>query len=195
MLTARAWTLQQFDATFLSGLGLGDGTKDVFQFNLPPGQSLVSHTSGQMIDLVSFQVSNMPITGEMRIMLNTNPIAQGAGGVLDSFYNSNIDGTTTQDYYSGLSSGMESFSFATLGIETLAINDFSVNVYPNPATEYITISASKTIDKIEVYDMLGKLAIRGNNTNTIHINHLQNGVYLMKIYSGDTSITKKIVKD
>lgn len=195
LLTARLWTIQEFDAAFLTGIGLGDGTKDVFQFNLPPGQSILAHNSGDIIDLVSFQVTNMPTTGEMRIMLNTNPIAMGAGNVLDSFYNSNIDNTTTQDYYTGLALGIESFSFDTLGVENVSITENDIKIYPNPASEFIKIEANKTIDKIELYDLIGKRVLKTTQTNQIKINYLPNGIYLIKLFLDNKTITKKIVKN
>ena len=43
LLGDRVWTVQEFDAALLSGMGLGDGTRDAFQFNLPDGQTILSH--------------------------------------------------------------------------------------------------------------------------------------------------------
>ncbi|MGB5364360.1 MAG: hypothetical protein WBN17_13760, partial [Aureibaculum sp.] len=84
LLGGRVWTVQEFDAAFLSGMGLGDGTRDAFQFNLPAGQTILSHTANQQFDLVSFQVNNLPNSGVISFLLNDDPIAIGTGGVLDS---------------------------------------------------------------------------------------------------------------
>ena len=64
--------------------------KDAFLMTIPPGQSLIAHTSGQHIDLVSFDIATMPQTGMLEILLNTDPIATTFGGALDSFYQSNM---------------------------------------------------------------------------------------------------------
>ena len=87
----RAWTVTQVTATQLTSFGLDDGTRDAFALNLPPGQTILSHTSGQQIVIVSFEISNMPTTGQLQLLANTDPIAIGLGGAINSFYNSNID--------------------------------------------------------------------------------------------------------
>jgi len=193
LLTSRTWTVQEFDATFLTGQGLGDDTKDVFQFNLPPGQSLVAHTNGQQIDLVSFDISNTPTSGVMSILLNSDPIATGAAGVLDSFYNSNIDATTTQDYFSGIAVGMDSFSFSTLGVEVPILSK-NVTVYPNPTATYINISSTTILDRVELYDVLGKQVLSSNETAQLKVDQLRSGLYFLKLFATTGGIiTKKIV--
>ena len=192
LLTARPWTADQYDATFLTGLGLGDGTKDVYQFNMPPGQSILSHTTGQQIDLVSFSVTNSPTSDEMYFLLNSDPIALGAGNVLDSFYNSNIDETTTQDYFSTPAPGLDSFMFSTLTVEDNVLTDNSVSVYPNPASQFINIDTEQQISNIEIFDILGKLVLKTKNTR-IDVRNFQSGLYLMNIYAEKSKITKKIV--
>ena len=155
MLSGRTWNVSQFDAAFLSGLGLGDGTKDVFQFNMPPGQSIVSHTSGEQIDLISFQVSNSPTEGELTFLLNSDPIAIGSGGVLDSFYNSDIDGPGTGagtiDYFSGVMNGLDSFLFSTLSIEAFEEASFYIEVYPNPVKDKLFIRSNISIDAVLLF--------------------------------------------
>ncbi len=193
LLTARTWTVQEFDAAFLSGLGLGDGSKDVFQFNLPPGQSVLAHTSGQQIDLVSFQITNNPVAGSLSFLLNNDPIAAGAGGVLDSFYNSNIDNTTTQDYFSMPNPSLDNFMFSTLTVEQVVLEDHAITVYPNPASDYINISTTYNIQYVEMFDVLGKKVTLTENNNQIHVNNLQSGIYIIKIFTNKGKITKKIV--
>ena len=197
LMSGRTWTLQQFDATFLTGLGLGDGSKDVFLFNNPPGQSLISHNSGDQIDLVSFDISDMPITDEMYFLLNSDPIALGAGSVLDSFFNSNIDNTTTQDYYSGIASGMESFMFSTLDIEEQEVLATNIVLYPNPTKEFVQIKlpSNTNLEKVELHDISGKLVLSQTGNKLIKVNHLSAGVYLVTIqYEGLRAIKRLIIE-
>ena len=195
LLGGRAWTLTQFDAATLAGLG-GDGTEDGFQFNLPAGQTLLAHTNGQQIDLVSFDVTNTPITGQMRFLLNSETIATNAGGALDSFYNSNIDATTTQDYFSGIASGLGSFDFSTLSIkdaETL----LGISVYPNPTKGklYLNGDTSKLKD-IHIYSMTGQHVMKvKDNFREINIESLQAAIYFVKLNTTDAAGTYKIVKE
>ena len=85
----------------------------------------------------------------------------------------------------------------TSACENLSVTDFEmvdVNVYPNPTTDFINVSANNPIDKIELYSMLGKKVVAANNTNTINVSNLDSGVYFIKLYSGNTSTSKKIIK-
>ena len=181
------------DATGLNALSLGDGTRDLFFLvlsNVP--SAIFSHTNGQQIDLLSFQVSNMPVSGEISILLNNDPIAIGLVTSVDSFYNSNIDATTTQDYFSGLASGMESFDFSILGIEdNLLLN--SINVYPNPASDIIYISSSINIEAIKMFDVLGKQVLTSYENKELKVDHLQSGIYFLKLFTNNGSATKKII--
>lgn len=197
MLAGRTWTAQQFDAAFLSGLGLGDGSVDVFQFNMPPGQTLLSHGANEQIDLVSFEITNSPTTGEMSFLPNNSPIAMGAGGVLDSFFNSNIDGSSTGNYFSSIDPALNNFMFSTLSIDQfLAELSNAVKLYPNPATSTISIDTKLTLDTVEIYNVLGKqvMQIQAVSNQTIPIEALQSGVYIMKIHANHASVTKRFVK-
>nr|WP_321227192.1 T9SS type A sorting domain-containing protein [uncultured Psychroserpens sp.] len=188
----RMWTANEVPAATLTGFG-GDGTEDAFVMNLAPGQTLLSHTSGQAIVLFSFDVSNMPTNGAIRILTNTDPIALGFGGAVDSFYNANIDGTSTQNYFNGLTSGQESFSFDTLGIEENTLAETTVSIDPNPASEFINIRTSAQVDRIDLFDITGKKVMSTTQKEHIKVNHLPIGVYLLKVYSARGSFTKKVV--
>ena len=194
ILPGRTWSITEFDAAFLSGLSLGDGTLDAFQFNMPPGQSLVAHTSGQQIDLVSFQVSNMPSSGQMSFLLNSDPIAMGAGGVLDSFYNSNIDNTSTQDYFNSPAPGLDSFNFETLSTEAFEMELNSFKMYPVPADDSLWITGNFNIEKISIYDLNGKLLLEDKNTEVIDVRSLSSGFYAVHINTAGGIITRKMVK-
>lgn len=189
----RAWSATEVTAAQLTGLGLGDGTRDGFAMNLPPGQTIISHTNGIAFTLVSFEVSNTPTSGLLEILVNDDPIALGLGGAVDSFYNSNIDVTATSNYFSGLTPGSESFSFSTLSINEVTLLAVSVKVFPNPASDIVTVESNVTIKNIEFYDVLGKRVLTTTQTNVIGIEQLPAGVYILKINSLEGSLTKRLV--
>ena len=70
------------------------------------------------------------------------------------------------------------------GIEDVEL-DNSFNIYPNPSSDYITISSDKNINVIELYSMQGKLVkqINLNNSNSVLLNcsDLKNGIYIVRI--------------
>lgn len=194
LLPGRIWNVTEFNAAFLTGQGLGDGTLDAFQFNMPAGQSLIAHITGQQIDLVSFNVSNMPTTGEMSFLLNNDPIAMGAGGVLDSFYNSNIDNSTTQDYFSGLTLGMESFMFDTLSIDEVQNIENKIKIFPNPTSDYISILTNTELEKVELYTLTGKRVLYSISSNRIDVHQLPSGIYFLRLQTNQKiTLTKKII--
>lgn len=194
IMPSTIWSAQQYDAAFLTSQGLGDGSVDVFQFNNPPGQSLIAHTAGEQIDLVSFSISNMPTSGELTFLDNSDPIAVGAGGVLDSFYNSNIDNTTTQDYFAGYAPGLTTFMFNTLGINSIALGNSLITVFPNPTLDFVTINSNVTIDYASLYDVTGKEVLTSTKPTTISLSNLPSGVYLLKLYAKNVTVVKRIVK-
>ena len=74
--------------------------------------------------------------------------------------------------------------------------DFSaqIQIFPNPISNIVNISSQFPIDKIEVYDIFGKLVKTKINSKQINIEKLIQGIYFAKIYSGSKQVTKKIIK-
>lgn len=71
-----------------------------------------------------------------------------------------------------------------------------LSIYPNPATDVVNISYDKAIKQVEIYDLNGKLVKSyGHVENTISINELATGNYMMKLYTEDGIVTKTLVKE
>ena len=60
-----------------------------------------------------------------------------------------------------------------------------VNIYPNPTTDYLTISAKAvTIESVEIYDLTGRRVLSEfswNNSNQLDISELNEGFYIVHI--------------
>lgn len=80
-----------------------------------------------------------------------------------------------------------------LSIDDNILSD--IKVYPNPVNTKINISTQLNIDKVDLYDITGKLILTTNKpkSNVIDVSAITNGMYLLKIYSGERSSTKKVV--
>ncbi|MGB4743336.1 MAG: T9SS type A sorting domain-containing protein [Flavobacteriaceae bacterium] len=79
---------------------------------------------------------------------------------------------------------------------TLSISEeelMSFSIYPNPATDLISISGVDNIKSIKVYSILGSLEKEVFNTNQIDISELSSGIHLIKVDNG-TVFTRKIIK-
>ncbi|MBQ2375608.1 MAG: leucine-rich repeat domain-containing protein, partial [Bacteroidales bacterium] len=65
--------------------------------------------------------------------------------------------------------------------------------YPNPTKGLI--SFSKTIERIEVVDISGKILLSFSNVREINIGDLPEGSYLLRLHSNENSVLRKIVKE
>jgi len=76
-----------------------------------------------------------------------------------------------------------SLTFAsTLSISKEELMSFSI--YPNPATDLISISGVENINSIKVYSILGSLEKEVFNTNQIDISELSSGIHLIQVDNG-----------
>lgn len=92
---------------------------------------------------------------------------------------------------------MDDFSIApSLSISDLAQFNFSAS--PNPAKDYINLSASKNIDKVEIYNLLGQ-QIRSETLNNrqckVNVESLSNGIYIAKAFIEDAVGSYKFIKE
>jgi hypothetical protein len=86
-------------------------------------------------------------------------------------------------------------------VENLSTDDFSLNeisVFPNPTYGLLHVRSNSVIKHIQVYDMLGrKLLNKDFNQNNAEVDFslLENGIYFVKILSGNYSETIKLIKE
>lgn len=76
------------------------------------------------------------------------------------------------------------------------ITESSFKVYPNPAKDYINISAvsNVNIESVKLFNVIGKQVFAGDAvTDKINIANLNNGLYLLKIEAENGSLNKKII--
>lgn len=81
---------------------------------------------------------------------------------------------------------------------SLSVNDFETSdfkLYPNPASEILTIESNKTIIALEIYSVTGKRLSVIRNTNTIDASGLNNGMYFIKVTVENKNLsTLKFIK-
>ena len=68
-----------------------------------------------------------------------------------------------------------------------------VIMYPNPTSDKIHIKGLNTYD-LKVYNRLGQLILKANNTHTIDVSALSVGIYLLEVSDGVKSSTKRFAK-
>jgi len=73
------------------------------------------------------------------------------------------------------------------------IKDIDLQIYPNPAYNFINIKSDNTPSIITIYSTEGKLIKRIQNKKIINISNVNNGMYFIKINFGNSLFTKKII--
>jgi len=83
----------------------------------------------------------------------------------------------------------------TLGLDDEVLNQ-SVKIYPNPVRDFLSVDSEKRlVTKIEIYSALGQRIKEVNsNFNFISTEKLSKGIYLLRIYSENGTIVRKLVK-
>lgn len=72
------------------------------------------------------------------------------------------------------------------------LQDFSIRVYPNPTSNIVNIDGD--YDTLSVIDMTGQTVKTFNALPTIHINDLNNGIYILKLLKGNNFSLVKLIK-
>jgi len=81
--------------------------------------------------------------------------------------------------------------------EKEVLSNERINVYPNPATNVVTISSQKEISKIDVLNQIGQKVATFENVNSrsykMDVSQLEKGIYFMRLNSEELMTTKKII--
>lgn len=72
--------------------------------------------------------------------------------------------------------------------------DNEVTIYPNPATDLLSIKSNIKVDQVSVYDISGKKVNVLLNNNKVDVRNLPGGAYIINIETKDGKTTKKFIK-
>ncbi|MBT8265209.1 MAG: T9SS type A sorting domain-containing protein [Bacteroidia bacterium] len=85
----------------------------------------------------------------------------------------------------------------TLSLSNSPFENFSI--FPNPSNDYITLNSNSTITEVQIFNILGQSVMRLQNinssNNTLNINALHRGNYLVRVIIDGTSQTFKLIKN
>ena len=160
--------------------------------NAPTGSAIQDFTTGQT--LADFSVNVMP--GATIIWYNSST----GGTELPSVTTLLVEGTT---YYSsqnvdGCESDARLAITAGADLQTLQFDIKNLTYSPNPVQDELTITYSDFIERISIYDMLGKLLyIQEGNGSTVSINMegLASGNYILQVTVKGITNNLKIIKN
>ncbi|NCT19280.1 MAG: T9SS type A sorting domain-containing protein, partial [Flavobacteriia bacterium] len=87
------------------------------------------------------------------------------------------------------------FVTGVLGTESFENGVFSV--YPNPVTDILNIKTRDAVNKISVYNVLGKLVYTATPnalSPTVNMSAMKTGVYFVEVTIGNTTKTVKVIR-
>lgn len=82
--------------------------------------------------------------------------------------------------------------------QTASVDDVFTSktaIYPNPASQFVNISSELEINKVDIYNLLGKKVMTTDtlNNNVLEVSNLSSGIYMMKLVSGNLVASKKLI--
>ncbi|WP_460220135.1 T9SS type A sorting domain-containing protein [Psychroserpens sp. MEBiC05023] len=83
--------------------------------------------------------------------------------------------------------------------EVLNTTDVDLNnkiaIYPIPAKDILNVVSNIPMDSLELFDALGKRVLKTKSTQRLDLSQIKSGLYFLKIVSGNSVQTKKIIID
>ena len=81
-------------------------------------------------------------------------------------------------------------------VDTETLNN-ATNVYPNPASDVLTVSHNSRISGIRVFDVTGRMMYNAEvsnlNTTTVDVSRFNEGVYILQVVTNEGIANKKFV--
>lgn len=156
--------------------------------------------------ITSIDLSGMPILDSIRMEGNNGitylNLQNGSSAAYFSLFYTTIDGIICVDSiateYNIAAIHMSSGQTPTINCTTSIseTNGNSKTIYPNPTTGKITLEHIKNIDRVNIFDLRGKLVFQTTNRiKEIDISGLNEGLYFMNVHTlNEKMVTVKIIK-
>lgn len=189
----------------------GGGDYDNAQKDLTP-----VNLSDDNNNTIFFKIKPMNGTGSGSHLLK---FENGTGGPATVELPFTTTGTDWQNIEVNYGTGLGSYTkmviftdFANPSIDSYLIDDISVGaalstksfssknlkMYPNPATNNLTIDGINSIENIEVYNIIGQRVINLNPKSTsvtLNVSGLQKGIYVVKTTVDGSVASSKFIKE
>lgn len=91
--------------------------------------------------------------------------------------------------------GQELYAFMdpALANSTFEATQNGISIYPNPSKSYFNITTELTIEKVEVYTILGQLVKKFEKQDQYSISDLSKSTYIVKINTSDRTFSKALI--
>ncbi len=125
---------------------------------------------------------------------------ENLGGTISDCANGSLMKVYTFAYNGNNELGTVNLVELVMGEGVVGLNDVmtnvDVNIYPNPASNFINVSSLSIIDRVQITNVLGQVVMVkeiGANGANINIENLESGNYFVTIYSNEGVATKKLL--
>jgi hypothetical protein len=135
-------------------------------------------------------------------LLSSLNIANGTNGIISVFWtysNPNLtciqvdDAAYSTANWTDIDAGASFSTNCGVGIDE-ETNNISFSIYPNPASDQITIDSEEMIEGITIFNMFGELVQRVTSA-TFSVENLSNGVYVMNIQTANGVVRSRFIKE
>lgn len=170
-----------------------DLATDFITYSVPNQVTTTINAEAYTIDVI------VPVGSDLAALKPSFTVSTGATAYLGDV--AQVSGTTV-DFSAGavtykVENGTASQDWVVTASIEVGIDEetnLEVNVYPNPATEYVTITNAE-FATVSVYNVLGGLMQTINSTATeltINVSSYAKGTYLISVRKGNQMVTKKV---
>jgi hypothetical protein len=70
-----------------------------------------------------------------------------------------------------------------------------LKLFPNPATDYLTLNAAQTVDRLEVCDLLGNILAIIHHPRQVDVSGFQRGILVLKCTVNGQTVCRKVLLD
>jgi hypothetical protein len=107
----------------------------------------------------------------------------------------NLKRTTDGTIFLNYGQGILAFDEQLLNTKSVEITDESdIKIFPNPSSDFITISGLEINSRYEIIDIYGNLVFEGLNNGMINVSNLSSGCYFVKINVSNRTINFNFIK-
>ena len=180
-----------------------------------PDLASAEGATGTVVEGIEFLVEDIFTTGKEGLYVDnitnwfgepffniTDPTPDGvcalqfeSGDFRSVFTALSFGGITEPEKRTLLMANIVAYLWGSVGENEIAAPNSQLNVFPNPATEYVNVTSENMIENIEIYNIVGQKVFNQNNpvnNVTINTNDFVNGIYFVRIKTKEGFQTQKL---
>lgn len=131
------------------------------------------------------------VTAGRTAIAKTAPIPSNLAGQSVKLYFRHFN---TTDQYLLMLDNVKVTQAGTLGTSENKISKVETSLYPNPASDVLTIKAKDKVSSIEIYDISGRKVNADLDGDKVNVKHLNPGSYIINIETKAGKTTEKFIK-